>query len=121
MDGSGCMLRLAGDTSMVSDPVDFGGCPIVRCSFGHIPLASFFISSALESGTPGHPRRRGTVGEGIYHRCVAELDRLDDILPMDDEVHDGLQLIDGQDIRGGFVVLRCYGNVKDSAADQGGA
>lgn len=43
VDGLARMLRLAGGASIVSEPANVGGRPVVRCTLGHVALASCFV------------------------------------------------------------------------------
>lgn len=114
-----CLLRQMGASDMVSDPATVGGRPVVSCTLGHFALASCFVRSALESKAAPRPRRRVGVGEGIFDLWESEVARTDAVLPMDDKEHDGLRLIDGHDIRRGFVDLRGPGDAQDPDADPG--
>eukprot|EP00170_Pyropia_yezoensis_P001718 contig_7351_g1722 len=81
----------------------FGARPVMHTTTGHVALGACFVRSTLESKAGVRSGRRSGVGEGIYDLWVAELARVDAVMPNDDDVHSGLLLIDGRDVNRGVV------------------
>ncbi|KAK1863168.1 hypothetical protein I4F81_005730 [Pyropia yezoensis] len=103
MTGMAGMLRHVGANDMVKEALNFGARPVIHATTGHIALGSCFVRATLESKAGVRSGRRSGVGEGIYDMWVAELARVDAVLPRDDEVHSGLRLIDGRDVNRAVV------------------
>lgn len=98
MTGMEGMLRHVRADEMVKEAAQFGARPVIHTTTGHVALGSFFVRATLESKAGVRSGRRSGVGEGIYDLWVAELGRIDAVLPNDDEVHAGLRLTDGRDV-----------------------
>lgn len=103
MTGMAGMLRHVGANSMEEEALNFGARPVIHTTTGHIALGSCFVRATLESKAGVRSGRRSGVGEGIYDMWVAELARVDAVLPKDNEVHSGLRLIDGRDVNRAVV------------------
>lgn len=86
---TGRLLCMMGGGDMVTEPTTVGGRPVVRCTLGHVALASYFVRSVFEGKAGLRPRRRAGLGEGILEQWESELARLDGLLPMEDKEHDG--------------------------------
>lgn len=63
---TGRLLCIMGGGDMVIEPTTVCGRPVVRCTLGHVALASCFVRSVLKGKAGLRPRRRAGVGEGIF-------------------------------------------------------
>jgi len=86
----------AADRIIISDSV--GTTEVVECALGHFALVSCLVRSFLETVAGVRSGRRNGVGEGMVEYWVEEVGRVDSFLPCHTAVHDGLRLLDGDDV-----------------------
>jgi len=87
-----------GATDRIIIAQSVGAMEVVECAVGHFALVTGLVRSYLELVAGVRSGRRNGVSEGMLEYWMEEVGRVDCFLPNDTFVHDGLRLLDGNDV-----------------------
>jgi len=86
-------LAMTGGGTRIIKPLGVGDGTVIEATTRHFAFVCAIVRAALDEAAGVDTD--DTIGEAFYKRLEAEQQRVDAEIPMDDLVHDGLRLTDG--------------------------